>query len=78
MTTEFAEPIMQFFSFGHLPSALQEVSRPFSELAEWVVQNLPRNAERSTTLRKLLEAKDAAVRSRVYRVPPGQEPPDPR
>lgn len=58
-----AEPIMQFFKYDHLPAELQERSRPFGELAERIVETLPRNAERSVALRKLLEAKDAAVRA---------------
>jgi hypothetical protein len=57
------EHILQFFSFEHLPPHLQEVSRPFSELATAVVASAPRNPERSVALRKLLEAKDAAVRA---------------
>jgi hypothetical protein len=57
------EPIMQFFAYGHLPSHLQEVSRPFGVLAESIVATLPRNAERTVALRKLLESKDAAVRA---------------
>lgn len=60
-----ADPIMQFFAFAHLPEHLQEISRPFGEMAEWIVATLPRNAERSTALRKLLECKDAAVRARL-------------
>ena len=63
------EPIMQFFEYAHLPEALQEVSRPFGQLAQQIVTGLPRNAERSTALRKLLEAKDAAVRAKLYREP---------
>ncbi len=55
--------IMQFFAFLHLPYNLQEVSRPFCELAENIHKTLPRNPERTVVLRKLLEAKDAAVRS---------------
>ena len=35
------------------------------ELARQLVEALPRNAERSVALRKLLEAKDAAVRANV-------------
>lgn len=58
------EPIMQFFQYGHLPSSLAEVSKPFGDLAQKILL-LPRNAERSTALRKLLEAKDAAVRALV-------------
>jgi hypothetical protein len=58
---------MQFFEFAHLPAHLKEISRPFGELAQWVSANLPANAESSTALRKLLEAKDAAVRARLSR-----------
>lgn len=58
-----SEHIMQFFSYSHLPPHLQEVSRPFGEMAERVVATLPRNPERTVALRKLLEAKDAAVRA---------------
>lgn len=58
------EHIEQFFAFAHLPSHLQEVSKPFSDLAQ-VVLTLPRNPERTVALRKLLEAKDAAVRAKL-------------
>jgi hypothetical protein len=61
-----AEPIMQFFRFGHLPAELQIFSRPFWELANMIVVEYPRNPERTVALRKLLEAKDAAVRSTLY------------
>lgn len=57
------EPIMQFFTFDHLPPKLREASEPFAMLARRVVASTPRNAERSVALRKLLEAKDAAVRA---------------
>lgn len=58
------EHIMQFFAYDHLPPERQLMSRPFGELAEWIVANVPRNPERTVTLRKLLEAKDAAVRAK--------------
>lgn len=58
------EKILQFFSYDHLPQRLGEVSRPFADLATFLM-TLPRNAERSVALRKLLEAKDAAVRARI-------------
>jgi hypothetical protein len=61
--TEPTEPILRFFKYGHLPEALQLRSKPFADLAESLVATLPRNAERSVALRKLLEAKDAAVRA---------------
>jgi len=57
------EPIMRFFAYTHLPINLQEVSRPFHALATRVLHTTPRSAERSVALRKLLEAKDAAVRA---------------
>lgn len=56
-------PIMEFFKFDHLPPKLQEASKPFCELAEKVEAGETRHhAEKATALRKLLEAKDAAVR----------------
>ena len=54
--------ILVFFSYEHLPEHLQKVSKPFSDLAYQIVQ-LGDNPETSVALRKLLEAKDAAVRS---------------
>lgn len=59
------EHIMQFFAFAHLPEHLQTVSRPFGMLADDIVKSLPRNPERTVALRKLLEAKDAAVRALI-------------
>lgn len=53
----------QFFSYKHLPPHLQEVSAPFCELAARIVDTLPSNPERTVALRKLLEAKDCAVRA---------------
>jgi hypothetical protein len=60
------EPILQFFTYGHLPPHLAAVSGPFSDLASIIVSTLPRNPERTVALRKLLEAKDAAVRAKLY------------
>lgn len=59
------DPILRFFHYAHLPDQLKAVSRPFCELAATIIQTVPRNAERSVALRKLLEAKDAAVRANV-------------
>lgn len=61
------EPMLQFFEWAHLPAPLQAVSRPFGELAVQLVAQLPRNPERTVALRKLLEAKDCAVRASIYR-----------
>jgi hypothetical protein len=59
------EHIMQFFAWSHLSPKLQEVSQPFAELAQRIVEGAPRNPERTVALRKLLEAKDAAVRAHL-------------
>ncbi|NDF14405.1 hypothetical protein EB061_03680 [bacterium] len=61
------DPILHFFHYAHLPPHLQAVSRPFCQMAMDMVTSLPRNAERSVALRKLLEAKDCAVRALVAR-----------
>ena len=60
------EPILQFFVTAHLRADLRVVSEPFAGLAATIVSTLPRNPERTVALRKLLEAKDAAVRARLY------------
>lgn len=71
------EHILQFFAYAHLPANLQVISKPFCDLAHAIVLGdnspesgsctfggpLPRNPERTVALRKLLEAKDAAVRA---------------
>lgn len=59
------DPILHFFHYAHLPAALQSASKPFCDLAEHIVTSLPRNPERTVALRKLLEAKDAAVRANL-------------
>lgn len=55
--------VEKLFRYQHLPSHLQEVSKPFHDLAVQIVTTLPENAERTVSLRKLLESKDAAVRT---------------
>ncbi len=55
--------VMGFFEYNHLPQGLQEVSKPFCDLAGEVSQRAPFNPETTVALRKLLEAKDAAVRA---------------
>lgn len=54
---------MRYFEFDHLPKHLQKVSEPFSDLAYLTLSNTVACAEQSVALRKLLEAKDAAVRA---------------
>jgi hypothetical protein len=58
--------ILRFFTYDHLPERLQAVSRPFCELAFVMVGRRPDFcAETAAGLRKLLEAKDCAVRALV-------------
>jgi hypothetical protein len=76
-----SEPILQFFTYMHLPPHLRAVSKPFCDLAHAIVAGdhvaeigtdgcasaVPRCAERTVALRKLLEAKDAAVRALLFK-----------
>lgn len=57
--------ILRFFHYAHLPQALQDRSKPFCDLARHIIDTTDRNPERTVALRKLLEAKDAAVRAGV-------------
>ena len=55
--------VLQYFKCDHLPQHLQDVSNPFAELANTVADTNPDSQETTVALRKLLEAKDAAVRA---------------
>jgi ferritin-like protein len=59
--------LLQFFQWMHLPEHLQAVSKPFGELAELMAKTLPENVETVEMLRKLLEAKDCAVRAMIFK-----------
>lgn len=62
--SEEHEPMLRWFTYGHLSDKqLRDVSRIFSTAALALVESVPRSAERTVALRKLLEAKDAAVRA---------------
>lgn len=49
------------FRYEHLPPHLQEVSKPFCDLAVRLVRSLPPTAEVTLALRSLWEAKNLAV-----------------
>lgn len=55
--------VLRFFAFEHLPPKLQDVSRPFGDLAKMMAARAPESPETTVALRKLLEAKDAFVRA---------------
>ena len=72
--------LLSYFEYEHLPERLQQISRPFCELAralggqaftqlEAIAENACANGvdavEITVAMRKLLEAKDAAVRAFV-------------
>jgi hypothetical protein len=61
------QSLLQFFAYAHLPSHLQTVSMPFGELADQLAKTLPDNPEKTVALRKLLEAKDCAVRAVLFK-----------
>ena len=54
-----------WFAYDHLPQHLQETSRGFHGLAVSLVESISPGPERTVALRKLLEAKDAAVRAKL-------------
>lgn len=60
------ERMLKWFEFAHLPERLQLVSKPFHELAHFVCETADSGPERTVALRKLLEAKDAAVRAALH------------
>jgi hypothetical protein len=55
--------LMQFFAFEHLDEYLQLASKPFYDLAYMMDHVLPDNAEKTAAFRKLLEARDGAIRA---------------
>lgn len=60
------QSILRYFSYQHLPADLAATSKPFHDLAHELANNDKlEGPEMTVALRKLLEAKDAAVRSAV-------------
>lgn len=66
-----SHPSMQFFNYDHLPENLQYVSEKFHKLAVMMDAELPDNPEKSAMMRKLMEAKDCAVRANIFK--PGDD-----
>lgn len=63
--------LLQFFSYKHLPHGpMQDTSMLFSQLANELEKVLPKNPEATVAFRKLLEAKDCAVRSLIFKDEP--------
>ena len=55
--------VINFFRYEHLPEELQKISEPFEQVAMEIACRNPDSPETTVALRKLLEAKDAAVRA---------------
>lgn len=53
------------FAYDHLPEHLQKVSKVFADAARALLRTLGDGPELSAALRKLIEAKDCAVRQAV-------------
>jgi hypothetical protein len=62
--------ILRWFAYDHLPAAQQDVSRHFADLVDTLDALLPACPERTVAWRKLLEAKDAAVRASLWETVP--------
>jgi hypothetical protein len=62
LPSNMTKETLVFFEYEHLPDHLQEVSRPFCELANDMAQRLD-GTELEFCLRWLLMAKDCAVRA---------------
>jgi hypothetical protein len=73
--------VLRGFKYEHLSGALRSTSEACAELAVELIHDIqiPLTPETTVGLRKLLEAKDAFVRSVVYAIednPPMEDPPD--
>ena len=62
-TRDYEDRLLRYFEYKHLPERLQDVSRPFENLAVKICGRIKPSPERTVALRKLLESKDAAVRA---------------
>lgn len=58
------QQVLRFFEHGHLPEGqAKKTSQVFQGVANTLAMSLPEDPETTVALRKLLEAKDAAVRA---------------
>lgn len=60
------ERMLKWFEYKHLPESLGLVSVYFHEIAHELDALLEPGPERTVFFRKLLEAKDAAVRAKLH------------
>ena len=65
LPVKFDNPLLPFFEYQHLKTPLREISMPFKSMARTILSKCPKNSETDIALRKLLEAKDCAVRAKL-------------
>jgi hypothetical protein len=63
------EPLLQFFEADQ-PAPRRDIAAAFAALARLIIGALPRNPERTVALRKLVEARDCAIRAEQFRSDP--------
>ena len=57
---------LQFFQSDHLPPEYRMIGELFGQMAEESAEKLPQNSESTMCMRKLLEARDCAMRSAFF------------
>jgi hypothetical protein len=67
MTNDAREPMLQFFVYDRTSTETTEVTALFAGLAKVIADTLPRNPERTVALRKLMEARDCALRAKTFK-----------
>lgn len=65
MVNVYIHPLLKYFKCDHLPAHLKKISLPFADLALKMNMELKPCEEMDFCMRKLLEAKDCAVRSAI-------------
>lgn len=58
--------MLKWFAYDHLKPPLRNVSEMFFWLAKGICEQVDAGPDRTVALRKLLEAKDAAVRAKLH------------
>lgn len=59
--------LTQFFEYRHLSPNMQAICKPFAYLVQSLLE-LPDNPERTHCIRKVLEARDCAMRASTFKV----------
>ena len=59
--------LTQFFEYRHMTPNMQAICKPFAHLVQSILE-LPDNPERTHALRKILEARDCAMRASIFKV----------